>query len=344
MPWANTDKLVVGDSYFASVTTAIELKKIGLRFIGVVKTATRQFPMAYLQAIPLLDGKGDMRGLMSTDAPTNTKLLAFTWVDRERRFFISTAGSLSPGAPIYRERWRQVDNDINVPAVKVQIHIDQPVACELYYNSCGKVDQHNRGRQADLMLERKLGTHDWDTRANHSIFGMVVVDAFKLALGCQGNKCMKIRDFLEVLAAQLIDNTFDTIDLRPRTRRSGTDSQSSVGGTSRSRDDDYSNGAGVPKRLHLTAPTPTKRYKKNKPKHRAQGRCMVCKKTTSHVCRECHRVYDNWNVVDADGSQTKQYWICRNDTLLCMGIHIGEMHQQCIGNLDRVNECFEEAL
>ena len=201
MPWANTDKLVVGDSYFASVTTAIEMKKIGLRFIGVVKTATKGYPMQYLQSIPLLDGKGDMRGLMSTDTASNTKLLAFVWVDRDRRFFIATAGSLSKGMSIYRERWRQVDTTTpNAPAVKVQINIDQPVAAELYYNSCGKVDQHNRGRQADLMIERKLGTLDWDTRANHSVFGMSVVDAFKLALACQGTKCMKVRDFFEVLA------------------------------------------------------------------------------------------------------------------------------------------------
>ena len=109
-------------------------------------------------------------------------------------------------------------------------------------------------------------------------------------------------------------------------------------------DDEYSGGGtSVPKRLHLTAPTPTKKYKKNKPSHRAQGRCMVCKKPTSHVCRECHRLYDNWNVVDADGNKTKQYWICRSDTLLCMGFHIGDKHQHCIGNLDRVNECFELA-
>ena len=40
-PWANTDRVVCADSYFASVQAALRLKKMGLRFIGTVKTATR---------------------------------------------------------------------------------------------------------------------------------------------------------------------------------------------------------------------------------------------------------------------------------------------------------------
>ena len=48
MPWARTDMIVCSDSYFASIGTLKELKRICLRFIGVVKTATKQFPQAYL--------------------------------------------------------------------------------------------------------------------------------------------------------------------------------------------------------------------------------------------------------------------------------------------------------
>ena len=45
MPWDNTDRIVCADSYFASVPTAEELWNHGLCFIGVIKKATRQFPM-----------------------------------------------------------------------------------------------------------------------------------------------------------------------------------------------------------------------------------------------------------------------------------------------------------
>jgi hypothetical protein len=47
-PWAWTNQIVCADSYFASVGAALELRQIGLGFIGVVKTATKRFPMAYL--------------------------------------------------------------------------------------------------------------------------------------------------------------------------------------------------------------------------------------------------------------------------------------------------------
>jgi predicted HAD superfamily phosphohydrolase YqeG len=54
-PWAKTNCVVVGDSLFASVATARELKLIGMRFVGVVKTATKNFPMQWLSSVELRD-------------------------------------------------------------------------------------------------------------------------------------------------------------------------------------------------------------------------------------------------------------------------------------------------
>ena len=45
LPWANSGRLVCADSCFASVATAESLLEIGLKFIGVIKTATRKYPM-----------------------------------------------------------------------------------------------------------------------------------------------------------------------------------------------------------------------------------------------------------------------------------------------------------
>jgi Transposase IS4 len=63
LPWANSDRVICADSYFASVTAALEMKQIGLRFIGVIKTATRRFPMAYLQGLEL-EKRGDRTALI----------------------------------------------------------------------------------------------------------------------------------------------------------------------------------------------------------------------------------------------------------------------------------------
>ena len=42
LPWANSERGVCADSYFASVSSAEEMMRIGIRFIGVVKTATKK--------------------------------------------------------------------------------------------------------------------------------------------------------------------------------------------------------------------------------------------------------------------------------------------------------------
>ena len=53
VPWANSEQGVFAYSYFASVSSAEEMMRIGIRFIGVVKTATKQIPMEYLSSIEL---------------------------------------------------------------------------------------------------------------------------------------------------------------------------------------------------------------------------------------------------------------------------------------------------
>ena len=50
-PWYHTHRVVCADSYFAYVSTAKELMRLGMKFIGVVKTASKQFLMVYLQAL-----------------------------------------------------------------------------------------------------------------------------------------------------------------------------------------------------------------------------------------------------------------------------------------------------
>jgi Transposase IS4 len=52
-PWAGTGRTVCADSYFASVEAAEVMGGLGLKFIGVVKTATKTYPMAILSGCEL---------------------------------------------------------------------------------------------------------------------------------------------------------------------------------------------------------------------------------------------------------------------------------------------------
>ena len=82
MPWSNTNIIVCADFYFTSVGAALELKRIGLRFVGVMKTLTRCYPMKALSEIELVDC-GDFRVLVSFGYGSNS-LIAFVSVDCDR--------------------------------------------------------------------------------------------------------------------------------------------------------------------------------------------------------------------------------------------------------------------
>jgi Transposase IS4 len=219
-PWFFSERLVCADSYFASVGAAEELRKFGMRFIGVVKTATRRYPMAYLSGIELQQ-RGDRKGLIAKDNEGKPNLLAFVWMDRARRYFIASGSSLAEGMPYIRDRWRQVSNEINADPTRVQLTVPQPKAAELYYMVCSKIDQHNRDRQDTLMIERKLQTHDWSTRVNLSLLSIILVDTWRaysqLTFPVNGygelQKSESQKEFYGNLAAELIDNSFDNIGM-----------------------------------------------------------------------------------------------------------------------------------
>ena len=126
-----------------------------MRFIGLVKTASKQLPMAYLQALEF-DKRGEWKGLRNA----TTLMYAFFWVDRNRSYFINNTYSLSHGTPYTRVRKHQVAPiELKEPPVRMEFTINQPKAAEMYYNTCGKIDRHNMRRHDTLRLERKVDTN-----------------------------------------------------------------------------------------------------------------------------------------------------------------------------------------
>ena len=84
---------------------------------------------------------------------------------------------------------------------------------------CGAIGKHNRCRQDDLQLEKKLGTIDWSMCVNVSIFGMCVVDSWLAYRGCKGIRCaIKQAFFYMLLAEKLIDSMMESGNLRARQR------------------------------------------------------------------------------------------------------------------------------
>ena len=308
-PWVNTERIVCADSYFASVKAARLMLQLGFRFIGVVKTATKQFPMVYLSTVEFA-ARGDTKAVIANDE--HGDYLAFVWMDRERRYFIATAGSMEAGGPYQRTRWRQVNQEENAPPELVEMEIPQPKAAEIYYDTASSIDQHNRCRQDDLSIERKLGTKDWSKRVNLSILGMCVVDSWFVYRGCTGSQESQ-SDFYTALAEELIDNTFDQAI---NARRSSAGSTIQAGQSAVSPNGFARAGVGP----HLT---PTKRKRKNKDgdtlNYLHQGRCAVCSLKTTMVCSLCHD--------DAEENGGDSAYVCGSKTTrLCFAIHLEEKH------------------
>lgn len=271
---------------------------MGFRFIGVVKTATKQFPMDHLSKV-VLQNRGDAVALVAkppegehgpADPRDNFNLLAYVWLDRQRRYFIATSHGVSYGSSYVRKRWRQLtDVELDENPEKVELEVPQPLASEVYYNTCGAIDQHNRCRQDDLNLEKKLQTKQWHTRINMSIFGMGVVDTWRLYSICTKTN-MTQREFYSQLAERLVDNGWDSGGREMRKRRSV-----SLGAGSSSSGSSYVSGishesfgtCGLVSETHISPNKMPKRLKKDGKKVAHQVRCAVCQRHTIHECNTC---------------------------------------------------------
>jgi Transposase IS4 len=319
-PWNFSDRMVCADSYFASVGAAEELKRLGMRFIGVVKTATRRFPMAYLSGVELQQ-RGDRQGVITKDNEGKPSLLAFVWMDQERRYFIASGSSLKEGTPYIRDQWRQVSLELNADPTKVQLTVPQPKAAEVYYAVCSKIDQHNRDRQDTLMIERKLQTHDWSMRLNLSLLAIIFVDSWRVYSQItfpvnNAGELQKIesqKEFYGNLAAELIDNSFDRIGMRNRCL--------DFEHTTHEADSVIDKRNGLPRFGTAAHLTPTKRKRKRKDgsntNYSFQGRCRVCSFKTMFECSLCK-----------DNPETQnESWLCSTiHGKMCFPNHLAMYH------------------
>jgi hypothetical protein len=110
------------------------LYKAGLRFIGVVKTATRRYPMSELSRIEF-GSRGDSVGIISLNVAREPLIMAFPWVDLDRRYFVSTCSSLAPGTPYTRKRMRQVSMEPNASPEVVELTVPQSQASEILHRT-----------------------------------------------------------------------------------------------------------------------------------------------------------------------------------------------------------------
>ena len=141
-PWVRMDRCVCADSYFASINAVTVMRTMGLHFIGVVKTATKKFPMSYLSNLELVQ-HGDYKGLMARGADGQPTMLSFIWMDQDCHYFVASVSLLDSGILYSHNRWRQVSLELDALCENVELTIPQPKVTEVYYRTCGVINQHN---------------------------------------------------------------------------------------------------------------------------------------------------------------------------------------------------------
>ena len=243
--------------------------------------ATKKFPMSYLSNVELVQC-GDYERLVARGTDGQPTMLSFVWMDQDRCYFIASASLLDLGIPYSHNRWRQVSLELDTLPENVELTIPQPKATEVYYWTCGVIDQHNRHRQDNLKTKKKLETKKWDMRVNLTIFLMIVVDTWLVYSQATGSTELQ-SEFYVCLAEELIDNN---INSRPQRRRNSGEDGSDSNGESpvMTRTGRVCTGISC----HLT---PTKCHCHTRDGEltvqRLQGCCIECGKKTTYFCSAC---------------------------------------------------------
>ena len=175
-PWHSSGRVVVADSAFGSVKTAVQMRKSGMHFIGMVKTAHMKYPKKYFDAMERQPGvleRGNTRSLTAT--VDGVPLAAHCWFDNTPKQLIATCGSSVDGPPHEKKRWRNED-DGSSTTYKKAVKRSKVVAD--YFGGAATIDIDNHYRQGGLALEGAWGTHNWSHRVAATVIGMCEVDAF----------------------------------------------------------------------------------------------------------------------------------------------------------------------
>jgi hypothetical protein len=197
-PWFGTRRIVVGDSGFASVPTAVALREQGMFFTGAVKTAYASSPKVACLEILQDAQKGSC--VWYTAKVRDTPLLFLGWKDKTSKSFVTTIGNSSLGNPHVRWYNKLIDGGEQ----EVEVRIPRPAVVEKYFSNANAIDVHDHYRQGGLALERSWRTHTWWHRVFATLLGMCETDAY-LAFYHFGGHEVEHSRFTRALAAQLID-------------------------------------------------------------------------------------------------------------------------------------------
>ncbi len=267
--WRGSRRVVCADSWFASVSTAVALKKdFGLYFIGMVKTAYSLYPKKFMEKKSLERGES----VTLTTTVDGVKLLAHKWQDKKAKTWIATCGTTTPGSDAVKKRSRIEIEDDDEITISYEKRVPRTKLAEQYFNVSHdhKIDVHNHYRQGGIALE-EIKTNSWRWRLLFTVFGIIETDAYLaycLTLKRKGMEPVSHSAFTQGLAAQLMTNTIDEVATRANARQ---------------RKHQLSE-----MKHELVSLSEHPLYVEHKLKSRTvKRRCRICRAKTAWMCKDC---------------------------------------------------------
>jgi hypothetical protein len=158
-PYHGSGRIIIADSWFGSIKTAVEMMKRGLYSVLIVKTAHKGFPRQLLGEETLERGKW----VAYTTEQDGIKLQACRFQDLKIKDFVSTCGTALPGNP------------------RVTKHhglIARPKVAEMYLKYCAAIDIHNHARSGSCALEDVWHTKNPRRRQIAGILGFCFTNGY----------------------------------------------------------------------------------------------------------------------------------------------------------------------
>ena len=270
-PGSKYKKILVFDSGFGGLDMCVELAKLGLCALIHIKGAHALFPKEALD--DALRGHPGGSHLEMETIIDGIKFIAigYKYNSKKSLFFLAPegAGATGEGEP-YVTKWPDSDGNI------LTRNVVRLVLASRYFLCLNKVDKHNQLRQSELALEKKWVTTDGWFRLFTTLVGINVVDTMLVlrneSHSTHPNKTMSTREFTEILADDLVMNTFDGNLSRPKAR---TAARLAV----------EAPPAGVQHILQsFGLKSEFRLLKAGQPDRLHRRRCTICHKKTSYYC------------------------------------------------------------
>ena len=179
-PWFGTQRVVAGDSWFASVSTAELLMKKGLYFIGDVKTGTKRFvPKAvYDEATAHENGAW---ATFTTELDHDGKKIPAYCVTHRRgesiHGFIATCGTTLSGNAV-NVYFEDDEERLLTETVEYELTRKAPKVLNDFTAAQPAIDRHNRYRQHILAMEKRLPTNNYSFRFFTTMLGILFTTTF----------------------------------------------------------------------------------------------------------------------------------------------------------------------